>query len=221
LAGREAGLGTAGGAIEDRRALEEQTTQARALTDELQRLNTAMRERGGTPDQAQPPITHEPVSGETLGLGAIGTQPAPIVVPQPQMPAPIVVPFADRFGAWPQPQPAPAPQQGAELAPQEEGRAPPPSAFAGSNIGLMGGAAMDQGQVAQALDAKALDRAAARDVNVNGTGKISVDVRAPAGTRVNAQGQGLFKRTEITRQTQMMPAEYGPSAATGIGAAEG
>lgn len=224
LAGRERDLGTAGGAIEDRRALDEQATQTRALTDELQRLNTTLRERGGTADQAQPPTLREPVSGETLGLDAIGTQPQPIIVPPSPPPQPIIVPFAERFGDWSQAQPAratPGPERGSELAPQQDDRAPPPSAFEGSRIGMMGGAAMDQSQVAQALDAKALDRAAARDVNVNGTGKISVDVRAPAGTRVNAQGQGLFKRTEITRQTQMMPAEYGPTAATGIGAAEG
>ena len=42
---------------------------------------------------------------------------------------------------------------------------------------------------------------------VNGTGKISVDVKAPANTRVAAAGGGLFKKTEITRQTQMEPAK--------------
>jgi hypothetical protein len=43
----------------------------------------------------------------------------------------------------------------------------------------------------------------------------------PRGVSGRATAGGLFKRTSITRQTQMLPAEYGPEAATGIGAAEG
>jgi hypothetical protein len=42
---------------------------------------------------------------------------------------------------------------------------------------------------------------------VNGTGKITVDVNAPKGTKVGAEGGGLFKDTEINRQTQMEPAK--------------
>jgi hypothetical protein len=38
---------------------------------------------------------------------------------------------------------------------------------------------------------------------VTGTGKISVDVNAPKGTNVKASGGGLFKKTEVKRQTQM------------------
>jgi hypothetical protein len=34
-------------------------------------------------------------------------------------------------------------------------------------------------------------------------------VRAPANARVSAQSDGLFKKTLITRQTQMTPAEEG------------
>jgi hypothetical protein len=45
---------------------------------------------------------------------------------------------------------------------------------------------------------------------VEGTGKITVDVNAPKGTRVSAEGGGLFKQTEISRQTQMQPAQAGP-----------
>jgi hypothetical protein len=48
-------------------------------------------------------------------------------------------------------------------------------------------------------------------VNVNGTGKISVDfTKVPRGVRTTAEG-GLFKTTEITRQTQMKAAEEGPN----------
>ena len=44
-------------------------------------------------------------------------------------------------------------------------------------------------------------------MKVEGSGKISVDVNAPKGTRVGAQGKGLFKDVEINRQTQMEPAQ--------------
>lgn len=170
----------------------------------------------GQPPAAAPAITVTPPPPSSV-----------VVAPSPQ-PQPIIVPpsFAQRVGDWPQQPPAPPPpswmdpSRGRELESIDTGRAPAPSAFEGGRIGMMGGAGMDLGQAGQALDVRALDRAAARDVNVNGSGKISVDVRAPAGTKVNAQGQGLFKTTEINRQTQMLPAEYGPVAATGIGAGE-
>jgi hypothetical protein len=41
---------------------------------------------------------------------------------------------------------------------------------------------------------------------VEGTGKLSVHVNAPKGTKVGAEGGGIFKKTEVTRQTQMEPA---------------
>lgn len=66
-----------------------------------------------------------------------------------------------------------------------------------------------------------LDESAAQQVNVSGTGRIRVDVRAPEGTQVDANGEGLFKTTEIMRQTQMLPADYGPAAATGVNAGAG
>jgi hypothetical protein len=64
------------------------------------------------------------------------------------------------------------------------------------------------------LDRTLLDRRALSQVgdtvNVNGTGKISVDVRAPRGTKVEAEAGGLFKKTEIQRNVQMEPASQGP-----------
>jgi hypothetical protein len=51
-----------------------------------------------------------------------------------------------------------------------------------------------------------------QSMKVEGSGKISVDVNAPKGTRVGAQGKGLFKDVEIKRQTQMEPAKRGPEA---------
>jgi hypothetical protein len=66
-----------------------------------------------------------------------------------------------------------------------------------------------------------LDQAANTNVNISGAGRISVDVRAPPGTSVDAQGEGFFKSTEITRLTQMMPADFGPAPVTGVSAGQG
>jgi hypothetical protein len=55
-----------------------------------------------------------------------------------------------------------------------------------------------------------LDKRMAAGNKVEGTGKISVDVNAPKGTKVEAQGGGIFKDVEINRQTQMEPARKGP-----------
>ena len=48
---------------------------------------------------------------------------------------------------------------------------------------------------------------------VKGEGKLTVDVNAPAGTKVAAEGSGLFKTVETNRQTQMQPAQEGPPTA--------
>jgi hypothetical protein len=66
-----------------------------------------------------------------------------------------------------------------------------------------------------------LDEAANQNVNISGAGKIQVDVRAPPGTSVAAQSDGFFKSTEITRMTQMMPADFGPGPVTGVSAGQG
>jgi len=62
-------------------------------------------------------------------------------------------------------------------------------------------------------DRQQLDAAQAAATKVEGTGKITVDVNAPKGTNVGAEGGGLFKKTEINRQTQMEPAARGPEPA--------
>jgi uncharacterized protein (TIGR02594 family) len=61
-----------------------------------------------------------------------------------------------------------------------------------------------------------LDRDMGREITsrVHGTGKLSVDVKAPAGTKVDASGQGLFSKVEMDRQTQMEPARSGPPVST-------
>jgi hypothetical protein len=57
-----------------------------------------------------------------------------------------------------------------------------------------------------------LDRAALNDNNkISSTGKLSVDVNAPAGTKVNYSGDNLLRATSMQRQTQMMPTDTGPS----------
>lgn len=48
-----------------------------------------------------------------------------------------------------------------------------------------------------------------QNVFVKGSGKISVDVKAPYHTAVNAEGSGIFDQTEINRQFQMVPAQSG------------
>jgi hypothetical protein len=48
------------------------------------------------------------------------------------------------------------------------------------------------------------------ETKVTGTGKLDVNVKAPPGTDVSASGKGLFKDTEVNRQTQMAPARKGP-----------
>jgi hypothetical protein len=65
--------------------------------------------------------------------------------------------------------------------------------------------------LARLRDRGVMDRALQH--NVTGTGKISVDVNAPKGTNVRASGGGLFKKTEVTRRTQMdkAPAQGQPA----------
>jgi hypothetical protein len=67
-------------------------------------------------------------------------------------------------------------------------------------------------------DREALNRSAlngAMTHHVEGTGSIDVTVSAPAGTRVGAQSGGLFKKINMTRQTQMAHAAAGPSTPAG------
>jgi hypothetical protein len=50
-------------------------------------------------------------------------------------------------------------------------------------------------------DRSNMDRQMAQ--KVEGSGKIDVNVNAPKGTQVNAEGKGLFKEVNVARQTQM------------------
>jgi hypothetical protein len=73
---------------------------------------------------------------------------------------------------------------------------------------------------AQAPDRGSLNRAAltgngTMTHKVEGTGSLSVNVNAPPGTSVAAEGGGLFKKVEMTRQTQMAPAQGGPQTPAG------
>jgi hypothetical protein len=62
-----------------------------------------------------------------------------------------------------------------------------------------------------ALDRNAVDRQ--NGASINSTGKLSVDVNAPPGTKVDYNGDNLLRATSMQRQTQMMPTDTGPSVA--------
>ncbi len=60
-------------------------------------------------------------------------------------------------------------------------------------------------------DRSALDRrGGGSSVNVNATGKLMADIRAPKGTNVSVEGSGLFRHVETNRQTSMSEAHRGP-----------
>jgi hypothetical protein len=63
-------------------------------------------------------------------------------------------------------------------------------------------------------DRAVVDSNARQGVKVEGTGKLTADINAPPGTKVNVEGDGLFKKTEVNRQTQMEPASVGPPTPT-------
>jgi hypothetical protein len=56
----------------------------------------------------------------------------------------------------------------------------------------------------------AIDKQQSTAQKVEGSGKITVEVNGPKGTKVDAEGGGIFKDVEINRQTQMEPAKKGP-----------
>jgi hypothetical protein len=83
--------------------------------------------------------------------------------------------------------------------------------------GMAGGdplaqAAAPAPDVSAPVERSSMDKAMGREMThkVEGTGKLQVDVSAPAGTKVAAEGGGLFKKVETNRQTQMTPAAEGP-----------
>ena len=57
-----------------------------------------------------------------------------------------------------------------------------------------------------------MDKAQGNEMSakVEGTGKLTVDVNGPKGTKVGAEGGGLFKEVQVNRSTQMLPAARGP-----------
>jgi hypothetical protein len=72
------------------------------------------------------------------------------------------------------------------------------------------GAAIEKRAQRFAADRQQLDSSQASNGKIEGTGKITVDVNGPKGTKVGAEGGGIFKDVEINRQTQMEPARKGP-----------
>jgi N-acetylmuramoyl-L-alanine amidase-like protein len=55
-----------------------------------------------------------------------------------------------------------------------------------------------------------LDKSQVAEHKVTGSATIGVNVNAPKGTNVSAAGDGLFKKVDISRQTQMSEAPRGP-----------
>ena len=55
-----------------------------------------------------------------------------------------------------------------------------------------------------------LDKSTVAEHKVTGNATIGVNVNAPRGTNVSAAGDGLFKKVDINRQTQMSEAPRGP-----------
>lgn len=92
----------------------------------------------------------------------------------------------------------------------------------GGKTAAWGGASWVQGALQGGLAEKPvdmnawraqMDKAQSNEMNakVEGSGKITVDVNGPKGTKVGAEGGGLFKDVQINRSTQMLPASRGPA----------
>jgi hypothetical protein len=62
---------------------------------------------------------------------------------------------------------------------------------------------------------RVLDARANLEHTVTGKATLTANINAPVGTKVAVAADGLFKRTEVNRQTQMTPASVGPSIAGG------
>jgi hypothetical protein len=62
---------------------------------------------------------------------------------------------------------------------------------------------------------RVLDARANLEHTVTGKATLTANINAPVGTKVNVAADGLFKKTEVNRQTQMIPASVGPSIAGG------
>ncbi|WP_028164124.1 hypothetical protein [Bradyrhizobium elkanii] len=89
---------------------------------------------------------------------------------------------------------------------------------AGATASLPGGSSQSAfrsggGYSVLAEDRQQIDKSQAASTKVEGSGKIRVDVNAPKGTKVGAEGGGLFKDVEVNRQTQMEPARRSAQAA--------
>ena len=54
-----------------------------------------------------------------------------------------------------------------------------------------------------------IDGSNTQNVKVEGTGTLTANINAPKGTDVTLGGGGVFKKLEVNRQVQMMPAQGG------------
>jgi hypothetical protein len=71
------------------------------------------------------------------------------------------------------------------------------------------GSPRTRGETLDQPDGGVLDRATSSQIEVNQNGKLSVDVSAPAGTSVSAEGSGVFNQTETNRSVPMERAQAG------------
>jgi hypothetical protein len=94
-----------------------------------------------------------------------------------------------------------------EWTPTGRGKAPSDVAAGSLHAGTL--AAADQVR-------KSIDRANSGGgvAKVEGTGQLNVHVNAPAGTHVQAEGGGIFKRTLLHRQVPMEAAHPGAGVAS-------
>jgi hypothetical protein len=81
-------------------------------------------------------------------------------------------------------------------------------------VGRGSGGSFERWQQLNELDRPALDRSAlSRPHEINSTGNLSVDIKAPPGSKVDYSGTNLLTPTSMQRQTQMMPTDTGPNVA--------
>ena len=84
-----------------------------------------------------------------------------------------------------------------QLAPHISKQGPMPGVAYGKSSSALAGVDADERQ--------RIDRSMKQQVDIKGSAGIKIEVSAPKGTKVGAQADGVFKKTEISRSQQMEP----------------
>ena len=84
-----------------------------------------------------------------------------------------------------------------QLAPHISKQCPMPGVAYGKSSSALAGVDADERQ--------RIDRSMKQQVDIKGSAGIKIEVSAPKGTKVGAQADGVFKKTEISRSQQMEP----------------